>query len=163
MPHLLIRGVSPDQIRTISEPLIEELAKLFQCPPDHILLECLHTTAIFHGETVPSFPFIEVNWFDRGQEVRDQAAYCIDRHVRSLGIAELEIAFKIYEANGYYANGVKLTASASARAQEGNPQSLQEENQRLKEELRKAGKALQSSQASSSSHMSSRLYDALRE
>ncbi|WP_306220638.1 DUF1904 family protein [Cohnella sp. WQ 127256] len=158
MPHLLIRGVSPEQIRIISKPLVADLAVLCQCPPDHILLECLHTTACFDGEAVPSYPFVEVNWFERGQSVRDQAAACIDKHIRSLGIVELEVAFRIYEAESYYANGVSLSTAANA---EGIIQALQTENQRLKDELQKSRKALQANQASS--HMSSRLYDALRE
>lgn len=160
MPHLIIRGVAPDQIRMISKALVTELASLCHCPPDHILLECLHTTACFDGEFVPSYPFVEVNWFDRGQQVRDQAAECIDRHVRSLGIAEAEVAFRIYEADSYYTNGAML---ASAAAKEDAMQALQSENQRLKDELNKARKALQSNQASSNSYMSSKLYDALRE
>ncbi|QMV41143.1 DUF1904 family protein [Cohnella cholangitidis] len=157
MPHLLIRGLAPEQVRAISQPLVAELAKLFQCPADHILLECLHTTACFEGEFVPSYPFIEVNWFERGQSVRDLSAECIDKHVRSLGIAELEIAFRIYEADSYYANGVKLSSTETG---DGELQALQSENQRLKEELSKARKALISS---SNSSMSSKLYDALRE
>lgn len=160
MPHLLFRGVSPEQIRKISQPLVAELAILYQCPPDHILLECLNTTALFDGEVIASFPFIEVNWFDRGQNIQNQSALCIDRHIRSLGIAEVEIAFRIYEPKSYYAGGVNLSAIA---ADEGAIQALQTENQRLKDELQKVRKALHSSQGISSSAMSSRLYDALRE
>jgi hypothetical protein len=159
MPHLLIRGVTPDQIRKISQSLVAELAGICECPADHVLLECLNTNAVFNGETIPSYPFVEVNWFDRGEKVRDQAAECIDRHVRSLDIPEAEVAFRIYEADSYYANGTKL----SAVREEGDMQALQEENQRLKDELQRARKALHTSQASTSSHMSSKLYDALRE
>jgi hypothetical protein len=160
MPHLLFRGVSPEQIRNISKPLVAELANIYECPPDHILLENLHTTALFEGEVITSFPFVEVNWFDRGQNVQDQSALCIDRHIRSLGIAEVEIAFRTYEPDSYYAGGVKLSAVA---ADEGAIQALQAENQRLKDELQKVRKALHASQGVSSSAMSSKLYDALRE
>ncbi|WP_239618528.1 DUF1904 family protein [Cohnella mopanensis] len=157
MPHLLIRGVTPEQVLKISQPLVAELALLCQCPADHILLECLHTTACFEGEIVPSYPFVEVNWFERGQSVRDQAAACIDKHVRSLGIAEAEVAFRTYDADSYYANGIKLSSTVT---DDGALQALQAENQRLKEELNKARKALISN---SNSTMSSKLYDALRE
>jgi hypothetical protein len=89
MAHIIIRGVSPDQIRAISKPFISELANLLQCPSDHILLEYLDT------EELPA---------------------------------------------------------------------LRAENGRLKDELQKLRKAMQSTQqASSNSHMSSRLRDALRE
>jgi hypothetical protein len=160
MPHLIIRGVSPEQIRTISKPMVAELAKIFDCPPDHILLECLHTTAVFEGELVASYPFVEVNWFDRGQEVQDEAARCIDGHIRSLELAECEIAFRTYERDSYYANGVKLS---EPRLSEEAFRELQAENQRLKDELLKARRALQASAMGSSANMSSRLYDALRE
>lgn len=159
MPHLLIRGVAPEQVLKISQPLVVQLAELFQCPEDHILLECIHTTAVFDGKFVPSYPFIEVNWFERGQSIRDQSAECIDRHIRSLGFAEAEVAFRVYEADSYYANGVKLS-SAGTDGGALQLQALQTENQRLKDELNKARKALISSTNAS---MSSKLYDALRE
>src|SRR4051812_24626220 len=108
MPHLIVRGIPSEALLSISEALISELADLCQCPPDHILLECLPTTAVFGGRIAPSFPFVEVSWFDRGKEVRDQSASCIDKHIRSAGIAELEIAFRTYEKESYYANGDSL-------------------------------------------------------
>ncbi len=162
MPHLLFRGITPEQVRTISGPLVEELAVVCRCPEDYFLLECLHTTAIFGGEIVPSYPFVEVAWFDRGAAVRDLAAACIDRHVRSLGVPEFEIAFRNYERESYYANGERLGEPVAEPA-ERDAESLLSENGRLKEELRKARKAIQSKTAGASSNMSSKLYDALRE
>ena len=162
MPHLLFRGVTPEQVRAISAPLVAELASVCRCPEDYILLECLHTTALFGGEIVPSYPFVEVAWFDRGTAVRDLAAACIDRHVRSLGVPELEIAFRNYERDGYYANGERLGESATAPEAQ-DAEALLAENRRLKEELYKARKAIQSKSAGSGSSMSSKLYDALRE
>ncbi len=162
MPHLLFRGVTPEQVRSISAPLVAELASVCRCPEDYMMLECLHTTALFGGEIVPSYPFVEVAWFDRGAEVRDLAAACIDRHVRSLGVPELEIAFRNYERESYYANGERLGESAEEPAKR-DAQALLEENKRLKDELHKARKAIQSKSGVSGSSMSSKLYDALRE
>ncbi|RKP44286.1 DUF1904 family protein [Cohnella endophytica] len=159
MPHLLIRGVAPDGIREVSQALVAELAVICQCPEDYIVLECLTTTAVYEGQFVASYPFVEVNWFERGPRVRDLAAECIDRHIRSLGIPEAEIAFRRYESDGYYANGRKLSETEGEANKEAL-QALQSENQRLKEELLKARKALQTGSGPS---MSSKLYDALRE
>jgi hypothetical protein len=89
VPHLIIQGVSSDQIGDVRIQLTQELAKLCQCPADSILLECLPEDSAFEA--------------------------------------------------------------------------LRAENQRLKDELLKLRKALQASQTSSSSQMSSRLRDALRE
>jgi len=161
MPHLLFRGVSPEQVRAISGPLVAELASACQCPEDYIMLEYLHTTALFGGEIVPSYPFIEVAWFDRGEAVRDRAAACIDRHVRSLGVPELEIAFRVYERKSYYSNGERLGEEPDGESAELH--SLREENKRLKDELQKARKAMIAKPSGSVSNMSSKLYDALRE
>ncbi|MFC4600147.1 DUF1904 family protein [Cohnella hongkongensis] len=160
MPHLLFRGVAPEQVRSISGPLVSELAAICRCPEDDIMLECLLTTALFGGETVPSYPFVEVAWFDRGAAVRDAAAACIDRHVRALGVPELEIAFRRYERESYYANGKPL-GEPSPESEE--LEAARSENKRLKDELRKARMAIQSKADSSAQRMSSRLYDALRE
>lgn len=105
MPQLLIRGIKPDDICTISKPLIEELAKICDCDTDNFMLECLHTTSIFNGEVVETFPFIEVAWFERGQAVRDQFAAAVTRHVRALDIPEVEVAFRVFREDSYYING----------------------------------------------------------
>jgi len=161
MPHLLIRGVSPEQARAISRPLVEELAAVCDCPEDYIMLEVLHTTAVFGGEIVPSYPFVEVSWFDRGREVRDRAAACIDRHIRSLGLPEAEVAFRNYEKASYYANGVSFAEEPASEPDE--LETLRAENRKLKDDLQKARKTAQAQMAASGSRMSSKLYDALRE
>jgi phenylpyruvate tautomerase PptA (4-oxalocrotonate tautomerase family) len=105
MPHLLVRGIKAEEMAKISEPLAEELAAICECGTDNFTIECLHTTGVFGGKVVDSFPFIEVAWFERGQQTRDRFAQAVTRHVLSLDIPEVEVAFKAYEKKGYYANG----------------------------------------------------------
>ncbi|WP_421617048.1 DUF1904 family protein [Brevibacillus sp. TJ4] len=105
MPHLLVRGIKAEQMAAISEPLTEELAAICQCGTDNFTIECLHTTGVFAGKIVDSFPFIQVSWFERGQEVRDKFAETVTRHVLSLGVPEVEVAFTSFEKESYYANG----------------------------------------------------------
>ena len=105
MPHLLTRGITVLQLCQISTALVNELATLCNCETDNFILEANQTTSIANGEVVPSYPFIEVAWFDRGSETRDQFAQIITKHVLSLGIAEVEIVFITYDAKCYYANG----------------------------------------------------------
>ncbi|WP_426451144.1 DUF1904 family protein [Paenibacillus sp. S-38] len=106
MPHLLIRGVPAERLRTVSIPLLEELAALCACGTDNFTLECMHTTAVFAGKIVPSFPFVEVGWFERGADVRDRFAQTVTRHILSLGYAEVETVFTAYREDSYYINGV---------------------------------------------------------
>lgn len=105
MPHLLVRGIKAEQMAAISGPLTEELASICQCGTDNFTIECLHTTGVFAGKVVDSFPFIEVSWFERGQEVRDQFAQALTRHILSLGVPEVEIGFNAFQKESYYANG----------------------------------------------------------
>lgn len=162
MPHLIIRGVDPDRLASVSEPLVGELAVIFDCPPDHILLECLHTTAVFAGKHVTSYPFVEVNWFERGMAARDAAAACIDRHMRvSLDIEEMEIAFRVYAPDAYYANGSRL----GEYPRKSELEEMQAQNAKLTDDLAKTRKALQGATlgGGAMSSMSSKLRDALRE
>ncbi|OPA80431.1 hypothetical protein BVG16_06790 [Paenibacillus selenitireducens] len=107
MPHLLIRGVEAEKLVQVSQPLVEELAEICSCGTDNFTFECLHTTAVFGGALVPSFPFIEVGWFERGDDVRDCFAEAVTRQVKSLGIREVEVVFTTYEEKAYYIDGVR--------------------------------------------------------
>lgn len=164
MPHLLIRGLPVEQVRAVSIPLISELAALCECPEGDIMLECLHTTAVFQGETVPSYPFVEVAWFDRGTETRDRFAAIVDRHVRSLGVPEAEVAFRVYRKDHYYANGQRFGEPDEEGGEAALRLELQranEANSRLRDQLNIAARKPQAAQ--SDSNMSSKLRDALRE
>ena len=105
MPQLIIRGISVQQVCTISTPLIAQLATLCECGTDNFMIEVVHSTAIQDGAIVASFPFIEVAWFDRGDAVRNRFAQIVTDHVRTLGIHEVEVAFITYREDSYYING----------------------------------------------------------
>lgn len=107
MPQLTVRGIDPNHMKNISGALLEELAGICECGKDNFTIDCLDVTSVFEGETVATFPFIEVAWFDRGASVRNRAAEAITRHVREgeAGIAEVEVAFKVYSEEAYYING----------------------------------------------------------
>lgn len=109
MPHILIRGLTERQLKTISKPLVDDLARICECGRDNFFLELLHTTCVFDGETVASYPFAEVAWFERGPETRDRFAEAFTRHVLSLGVPEVEVAFRTYREDSYYINGKRCT------------------------------------------------------
>ncbi|MBB6675343.1 DUF1904 family protein [Cohnella nanjingensis] len=159
MPHLLFRGVLPEQVRAISGPLADELAAICGCPADDMMLECQHTTSLARGEIVPSYPFVEVAWFERGPETRARFAQTVDRHVRGLGIPELEVAFRTYRPAAYYANGEAFGEDPA----ETELAALRAENGKLKEDLQRARRAAATAANGAASAMSSRLRDALRE
>ncbi|KQN99103.1 DUF1904 family protein [Paenibacillus sp. Leaf72] len=106
MPHLLFRGVPAPSLRSIAPELVQELAVLCDCGVDNFTIECLATTSIYGGLADDcSFPFIEIGWFERGQEVRDRFAAIVHRYMERLELAEAEIAFRTYSENAYYIEG----------------------------------------------------------
>ena len=60
---------------------------------------------MFDGKEVPGYPFIEVKWFDRGQEIQNEFANIITKQVQSLNIPEVEVAFSTFKESNYYLNG----------------------------------------------------------
>lgn len=105
MPQLIFKGINMEQVKEISTPLVEELAQLCHCDTDNFTLEINQSTFVFNQAEVTGFPFIEVKWFDRGQEIQDQFAKIITKHIHSLHIPEVEIAFTVFLESAYYLNG----------------------------------------------------------
>ena len=105
MPQLIIRGLGKTEVQQISKLLVDELTVVIGCPRDYFTIEVPVTTFIYNGEEVTATPLIQVNWFDRGQSVQDQAAAAIDRHIRALGYNQIEIFFIALQEAAYYENG----------------------------------------------------------
>ncbi|WP_423798009.1 DUF1904 family protein [Neobacillus sp. SAB-20_R2A] len=111
MPHLIIRGVSVEQVKTISTTLVQELADLCACGTDNFTLELVHSTYVFDGNEVPGYPLIEVKWFERGQEIQNQFASIVSKQIQALGIPEAEVAFSTFLESAYYLNGKSFASS----------------------------------------------------
>jgi hypothetical protein len=105
MPQLVVRGIDVEKMMQISQPLVEELAEICQCGTDNFTIDCLAVASVFGGEAVATYPFIEIGWFERGPVIRDAFAQAVTRHIRAAGVAQVEIAFKVYEESAYYING----------------------------------------------------------
>lgn len=105
MPQLIFKGITVEQVKTISTVLVRELAELCNCEEDNFTLEIPQSTYVFNREDVPAFPFIEVKWFERGQEIQDQFADILTKHIQSLGVPEVEVAFSVFREAAYYYNG----------------------------------------------------------
>jgi hypothetical protein len=105
MPHLIFRGISVEQVKTISITLVQELAELCTCGTDNFTLEIIQSTFVFNQNVVSGYPFIEVKWFERGQDIQDQFSNAVTKKVYSLGIPDVEVAFTAFLESAYYSNG----------------------------------------------------------
>ncbi|NMU33992.1 DUF1904 family protein, partial [Vibrio parahaemolyticus] len=69
--------------------------------------EYIYTTFFNEGEVSAAYPFVEVLWFDRGQEVQDEVAKLITQQVRGIAGADIDVAviFSALSPKAYYDNG----------------------------------------------------------
>lgn len=105
MPQIKIRGIKPEKICTISTPMIDQLEKIIGCPKEYFTIECISSTFIKDGKLDDGYPFVEVVWFDRGQDVQDNVAKIITNFVHNSGYQNVDIFFTVLQENLYYENG----------------------------------------------------------
>ncbi|KJR45645.1 hypothetical protein UF75_3966 [Desulfosporosinus sp. I2] len=105
MPQIKMRGIETEIVRKLSKKLIYELAEMTQSPRDYFTLEVIHSTFVMDGEVVPGYPFVEIAWFDRGQEIQDQVAQAISGLLKEAGCPNVDIMFTVLEKPRYYENG----------------------------------------------------------
>jgi hypothetical protein len=105
MPQLIFKGIKITDVKQISHSLVDELQLTVGCPRDYFTLEAPASCFISDGEEISGGPLIQVNWFDRGQEVQDRTAAVITRHVQQAGYPQVDLFFVNLEKNRYYENG----------------------------------------------------------
>ncbi|WP_378954038.1 DUF1904 family protein [Pelosinus sp. sgz500959] len=108
MPHIMIKGMSVADVQKISKPMIDELEIIIDCPREYFTLEVVESAFIVDGEKVSKDPFVQINWFDRGQEVQDKTAAAITEHIGTVGYENVELFFIVLERDRYYENGKHL-------------------------------------------------------
>lgn len=64
--------------------VIDELIDAVKCPRDYFEIECIKSVAIRDGKIADVYPFVEVAWFDRGQEVQDTVAKIITDNIEKI-------------------------------------------------------------------------------
>ncbi len=105
MPQIKIRGIATNHVCSISTELVDKLENIIGCPKSYFTIECIPTSFVKDGKVVDGYPFVEVAWFDRGQETQDKVAKCITDFIHSAGYKDVDIFFTVFKENCYYENG----------------------------------------------------------
>ncbi|MEC6833807.1 DUF1904 domain-containing protein [Photobacterium toruni] len=108
MPHLRFRAIAFDTVKQLSATLVDNLQPLMECPREDFTLEHIPASFIFDGEVSDGYPFIEVFWFDRGQEVQDRVATVITAAIRKVvadNNQDVAVVFTALTPSAYYDNG----------------------------------------------------------
>lgn len=105
MPQLIFKGVEKEDIKSLSKEMATKLAEVIACPRDYFTFEIVNTEFVFDGEEVKAYPFVQINWFDRGQEVQDETAKVVYEMLKTKGYNDVDIFFTVLEEVKYYENG----------------------------------------------------------
>ena len=108
MPRLVVRGIEDALMCSVSASLVEELAKICECDKSAFTIELLDTRTVCDGVGLEASPFIEVAWFDRGQEARNRFAGELTRQLAAAGVPQVDIAFVTYKRDSFYRQGKPL-------------------------------------------------------
>lgn len=107
MPHLRFRAVEPHIVEILSKPLIDQLQPYMDCPREDFTFEYVETTFFHEGSRSQAYPFVEVLWFDRGQDKQDAVARLITVQLREALGEDVDVAviFTALAPHAYYDNG----------------------------------------------------------
>ncbi|PSU19589.1 DUF1904 domain-containing protein [Photobacterium kishitanii] len=108
MPHLRFRAIAFDTVKQLSTKLVDDLQPLMACPREDFTVEHIPASFIFDGEVSDAYPFVEVFWFDRGQQTQDLVADTITAIVRSAvedPQQDVAVIFTALTLSAYYDNG----------------------------------------------------------
>ncbi|MFP4456724.1 MAG: DUF1904 family protein [Clostridia bacterium] len=105
MPQIIIRGILAEQVSIIEKSLVEELSSITETDTDDFTVEVFQTERIKDGEITSDYPFVEIKWFDRGQEIQDRSALEITKKFDEIGVTEVDIFFTHLKKENYYYKG----------------------------------------------------------
>lgn len=106
MPHLRMRGLTLKEMKSISSVLLKEIVEITGIPKDHFTMEHIDSTFVFDGiEGGNKYPFVEVLWFDRGEESKEKVAILITDLLKPFNYDDVAVYFNNLVKNQYFENG----------------------------------------------------------
>ncbi len=105
MPQLKFKGLKIEEVKNLSSTLSVKLGEIMDTESDWFLFEHVNTTTFVNGIELKGSIMIDIYWFDRGQEIKNQSAKAIHNTILNLGYENIEIVFHELKANDYFENG----------------------------------------------------------
>lgn len=105
MPKVRINGVTPEQVVALAPILSQKLVEITECPIEYIEIEYIPSKVVINENLELGVAFVEIYWFDRGQEQSDALAKAYTEVFQKNGIENVDIAYMLYSKSLYYENG----------------------------------------------------------
>lgn len=100
MPHLRFRGCKLDELRNINMEMISILSEKLDTPKDYFTVEFIESYYVSEEK----YPFIEVLWFNRGDETKQLVANIITDLMKQFKYTDVCVYFVDLEKKNYYEN-----------------------------------------------------------
>ena len=107
MPHLRIKGLDYLAVEKESTDLINGISEIINCDRQWITVEVLEGGKfVYDGKLVETPIFVEIHWFDRGQEAKGKVAKFIDSIVRRIDSKrDITDIYRDMKTTDYFENG----------------------------------------------------------
>lgn len=106
MPHIRVRGMTSAHVKEFSENLGEELAPIVGTSADNFTVEHIPSLYFSNGRPDEGYPFIEVLWFDRTEDVKQKTAEHITARIKTIAAtADVAVIFIHIDKTNYFENG----------------------------------------------------------
>lgn len=105
MPRIITYAIELDVVKAASGPIAEDIAALLDIPEEHVVIQVNRDVFVQDAEVVPSYPFVEVCLFDRGQQKEDEIARILTKRFRAEGCDDIEVYLTKLERRRYFENG----------------------------------------------------------
>ncbi len=108
MPQVIFKNVQKQHVQEISVKLPLKLEQVSEIPKDWFTVEHLDISLFENGQCSNGYPIVQINWFDRGLEVKDKIAEVIFQTLKEKGYSDSELFFINLEKQSYYENGERF-------------------------------------------------------
>ncbi len=106
MPNIKVSGVAVNHVQALSKELSIGLSKTIDCPEDWITFMYGNECVFSSGEVLQDTIFVYVDWFDRGQEVKDRVAIILSDALMQLEkIVTVNVIFNDMKKTDFFENG----------------------------------------------------------
>ena len=102
MPQITVKGFTDSQMKTVTPALSQKLSSAIGCPEDWLIFELVPTTFYAGGQQTAGFPIIEVSWFDRADNVREEVAGILRDTAFELGYSLVQVIFTTLQPARFY-------------------------------------------------------------
>ena len=94
-----------ETVKKISTSLVDGLTNIIECDRSWFTVEFIESTFISDGKISNGYPFIEILWFNRGQDVKDKVAkFTTSLLEKDSNYPAITVIFTDLKGEDYYEN-----------------------------------------------------------